>query len=129
MTDSKTVSTLKPARIEPGGFRQLGPLNSVIAKIGAKTIRAPRFALLNVLGQHHLLFLTWLPYSCLLLAGASCPAQDAELVILRVGHLRDCSTNCSSTADSPAAAVSTSPRRQRFSKGRTPRDSPISSAY
>jgi AhpD family alkylhydroperoxidase len=84
------VSTLEPARIEPGGFRQLGPLNWVIAKIGAKTIRAPRFTLLNVLGQHHLLFLTWLPYSCLLLGRGKLSRQDAELVILRVGHLRDC---------------------------------------
>ena len=54
--DSGIVNTIEPARIEPGGFRELGPLNWVIAKIGAKTIRAPRFTLFNVLGQHHLLF-------------------------------------------------------------------------
>jgi alkylhydroperoxidase family enzyme len=80
-----------PARIEPGGFRELGPVNWAIAKLGARTIRAPRFALMNVLGQHKLLFLAWLPYSGMLLGLLSkLPVHDAEVVILRVGHLRDC---------------------------------------
>ena len=88
MPDSGIVNTIEPARIEPGGFRELGPLNWVIAKIGAKTIRAPRFTLFNVLGQHHLLFLTFLPYSGMLLGRSKLGLKDAELVILRVGHLR-----------------------------------------
>jgi alkylhydroperoxidase family enzyme len=80
-----------PARIEPGGFRELGPINWAIAKLGARTIRAPRFTLFNVLGQHKLLFLAWLPYSAVLLGLFSkLPVRDAEVVILRVGHLRDC---------------------------------------
>lgn len=85
------VSALEPARIAPGGFRELGPVNWAIAKLGARAIRAPRFTLMNVLGQHKLLFLAWLPYSGLLLGPlGKIPRQDAELVILRVGHLRDC---------------------------------------
>ena len=83
------MNTIEPARIEPGGFRELGPINWVIAKIGARAIRAPRFPLFNVLGQHHLLFLTWLPFSGKLLDGGKLALKDAELVILRVGHLRD----------------------------------------
>ena len=80
-----------PARIEPGGFRELGPLGWLIAKIGARGIRRPRFSLLNVLGQHKLLFLAWLPYSGMLLGLLSkLPVKDAEVVILRVGHLRNC---------------------------------------
>ena len=80
-----------PARIEPGGFRELGPLNWAIAKAGARGIRRPRFSLMNVLGQHKLLFLTWLPYSGMLLGVLSkLPVRDAEVVILRVAHLRDC---------------------------------------
>ena len=80
-----------PARIEPGGFRELGPLGWLIAKIGARGIRRPRFSLLNVLGQHKLLFLAWLPYSAMLLGLLSkLPVKDAEVVILRVGHLRNC---------------------------------------
>lgn len=79
-----------PARIPPGGFRELGPINWAIAKLGARTIRAPRFSLFNVLGQHKLLFLAWLPYSGVLLGLFSkLPVKDAEIVILRVGHLRD----------------------------------------
>ncbi|WNG93404.1 carboxymuconolactone decarboxylase family protein [Mycobacterium sp. ITM-2016-00318] len=80
-----------PARIEPGGFRELGPVNWAIAKLGARAIRAPRFSLVTVLGQHKLLFLAWAPYSAMLLGMLSkLPVRDAEVVILRVGHLRDC---------------------------------------
>lgn len=78
------------ARIPPGGFRELGPLNWAIAKIGARGIRAPKFHLFNVLGQHRLLFLAWLPFSGYLLYAGKLDRKDAELVILRVGHLRNC---------------------------------------
>jgi AhpD family alkylhydroperoxidase len=78
-------------RIAPGGFRELGPLNWVIAKAGARAIRAPRFSLFTVLGQHRLLFLAFLPYSGVLLGSlGKLTRQDAEIVILRVGHLREC---------------------------------------
>jgi AhpD family alkylhydroperoxidase len=79
-----------PARIPPGGFRELGPVNWAIAKIGARGIRRPRFALMNVLGQHRTLFLAWLPLSIHLLAVGKLSRRDAEFVILRIGHLRDC---------------------------------------
>jgi alkylhydroperoxidase family enzyme len=89
MTD--TGKDVEPARIPPGGFRELGPINWAIAKLGARAIRAPRFGLFNVLGQHRLLFLAWLPYSGMLLGILSkLSVKDAEVVILRVGHLRDC---------------------------------------
>ena len=52
-----------PARIPPGGFRELGPVNWVIAKVGARAIRAPGSRLFDVLGQHRLLFPAWLPFS------------------------------------------------------------------
>jgi alkylhydroperoxidase family enzyme len=85
------VSSIEPARITPGGFKELGPVNWAIAKIGARAIRAPRFSLFNVLGQHRLLFLAWLPFSGMLLGFLSkLPVRDAETVILRVGHLRNC---------------------------------------
>lgn len=84
------MTETQPARIAPGGFRELGPLGWVIAKLGARTIRAPRFSLFTVLGQHKLLFLAWLPFGGALLGLASkLPATDTELVILRVGHLRN----------------------------------------
>jgi AhpD family alkylhydroperoxidase len=79
-----------PARIPPGGFRELGPINWAIAKLGARAIRAPKFHLFNVLGQHRLLFLAWLPFSGMLLSFGKLSRKDVELVILRVGHLRAC---------------------------------------
>lgn len=79
-----------PARIPPGGFKDLGPLNWVIAKVGAKGIRRPRFSLMNVLGRHRSLFLVWLPLSAYLLYAGKLSRHDAEVVILRVGHLRGC---------------------------------------
>ncbi len=79
-----------PARIPPGGFKELGPINWGIAKLGARGIRAPRFSLFNVLGQHRLLFPVWLPLSGYLLYAGKLSRRDAETVILRVGHLREC---------------------------------------
>ncbi|MDP9166375.1 MAG: carboxymuconolactone decarboxylase family protein, partial [Actinomycetota bacterium] len=71
-------------------FRELGPIGWVAARAGAKAIRAPRFHLFDTLGQHRLLFIAWLPFSGVLLKWGKLPARDTELVILRVGHLRDC---------------------------------------
>ena len=79
-----------PARIPPGGFKDLGPVNWTIAKVGARGIRRPRFSLMNVLGRHKLLFLVWLPLSGYLLYAGKLSRHDAEVVILRVGHLRGC---------------------------------------
>jgi AhpD family alkylhydroperoxidase len=62
----------------------------VIARGAARIIRAPRFSLVQVLGQHRLLFLLWGPSALMLLAFGKLPRRDAELVILRIGHLRDC---------------------------------------
>jgi AhpD family alkylhydroperoxidase len=77
-------------RIDPGGLRELGPINWAIAKITARTVRVPQMHLFTVLGQHGQLFLAWLPVSSVLLYRGKLSKQDTELVILRVGHLRDC---------------------------------------
>ena len=76
-------------RIPPGGRRELGLLNWGIARLGARTIRAPHMHLFEVLGQHRLLFLSFLPYSHVLLNMGKLSKRDKELVILRVGHLRE----------------------------------------
>ena len=76
-------------RIPPGGRRELGLINWGIARAGARSIRAPQMNLFNVLGQHKLLFLSFLPYSGVLLNWGKLPKRDKELVILRVGHLRN----------------------------------------
>jgi alkylhydroperoxidase family enzyme len=78
-----------PARIPPGGRRELGLVNWIIARFAARSIRAPEMHLFTTLGQHKLLFLSFLPYSGVLLNWGTLPKRDKELVILRVGHLRD----------------------------------------
>ena len=75
-------------RIPAGGFRELGPINWVLAKSAARTVRAPKMHLFATLGQHKRLFLSMMPYSAVLLRGRL-PLVDTELVILRVAHLRN----------------------------------------
>jgi AhpD family alkylhydroperoxidase len=76
-------------RIPPSGFRQLGPINWVIAKLAARQVRAPEMHLFTTLGQRQLLFWAWAVYGTRLLSGRL-PRVDTELVILRVAHLRTC---------------------------------------
>lgn len=78
----------EPARVPSGGRRELGPLNWIISRIAARSIRAPQMHLFTTLGRHRLLFLAFLPYSGVLLNWGKLPKRDKELVILRVGHLR-----------------------------------------
>lgn len=76
-------------RVTPGGRRELGIINWAIARAAARQIRAPQMHLFTVLGQHRWLFRTFLPYSGLLLGGGKLSKRDKEVVILRVGRLRD----------------------------------------
>jgi 4-carboxymuconolactone decarboxylase len=77
------------SRIPSGGFRELGLINWLVAKVGARALRLPEMHLFTTLGQHKRLFWTWVPYSAALLLGRL-PRADRELVILRVAHLRSC---------------------------------------
>ena len=77
-------------RIPPSGFRQLGPINWVIAKLAARQVRAPEMHLFTTLGQRRLLFWAWSIYGTPAVDAGDCPRIDTELVILRVAHLRAC---------------------------------------
>jgi AhpD family alkylhydroperoxidase len=93
MTGSKSEAageSAMPRIPSSGSLRELGPIGWVIAKVFTRVIRAPRFHLLDTLGQHERLFLAWLPLSGMLLLWGKLSRRDAELVILRVGHLRGC---------------------------------------
>ena len=76
-------------RIPSGRFRELGPVNWVVAKLGARTMRVPEMHLFTTLGQRQMLFWAWAIYGARLLRGRL-PRVDTELVILRVAHLRSC---------------------------------------
>ena len=76
-------------RIPSGRFRELGPINWVLAKSAARTVGAPEMHLFTTLGQRQGLFWAWSIYAGRLLRGRL-TAADTELVILRVAHLRSC---------------------------------------
>jgi AhpD family alkylhydroperoxidase len=81
----------EPARVPASSdLRDVGVVNWVICRLGARGIRAPQFHLFNALASHKALFWTWLPFSGVLLYWGRLSRRDAELVILRVGHLRNC---------------------------------------
>jgi alkylhydroperoxidase family enzyme len=85
--DAERRLSQEVGRVPAGGFRELGPINWILARSAARTVRAPRMHLFATLGQHKRLFLSMMPYSALLLRGRL-PRVDTELVILRVAHLR-----------------------------------------
>lgn len=77
-------------RIQPGGFRELGPLNWAFCKLAGRLTGVPQVHLFTTLGQHKRLFQAWLPFAGVLLGFGALPRRDTELVILRVGHRRSC---------------------------------------
>jgi AhpD family alkylhydroperoxidase len=78
------------ARVPPGGFRELGPLNWAFTKLAARVQRVPQAHLFTTLGQHRRLFWPWLSLGAVLLGLGKLRRRDTELVILRVAHLRGC---------------------------------------
>jgi AhpD family alkylhydroperoxidase len=85
------VEPVEPSRVPVSrSLRDVGPVNWLICQLGARGIRAPHFHLFNALARHPLLFWSWLPSSGVLLYWGKLSRHDAEVVILRVGHLRDC---------------------------------------
>ena len=84
-------SELEPARVPVSSdLRDVGPLGWAVCRLGARGIRAPQFHLFNAMARHGVLMWSWLPFSGVLLYWGRLSRRDAEIVILRVGHLRDC---------------------------------------
>jgi AhpD family alkylhydroperoxidase len=76
-------------RVAPGGRREIGLVNSVIALIArrvAHTRRPPR--VFTTLARHRRVFRAWLRFAGRLMPGGTLPRAHTELVILRV------SVNC-----------------------------------
>jgi AhpD family alkylhydroperoxidase len=55
---SSASETGQAGRIPSGGLRELGLVNWVLAKFGARTVRAPEMHLFTTLGWHKRLFWT-----------------------------------------------------------------------
>ena len=77
-------------RIQPGGFRELGLPGWLLCKLLARASGVSQAHLFTTIGQHKRLFWTWLPFSGMLLGPGRLARADAELVILRVAHMRGC---------------------------------------
>lgn len=71
------------------GPRDLGIANWVFCRLAARRQRVPQAHLFTTLGQHRRLMWSWLPFGGMLLSGGKLAKRETELVILRVGHLRD----------------------------------------
>lgn len=80
---------MTPRIPEAPGLRDLGVANWLVCKVIALRQHVPRAHLFTTLGQHKRLMWSWLPFGGVLMRGGKFSARDTELVILRVGHLRD----------------------------------------
>lgn len=79
----------EPTRVPPGGRRELGLFGWLICKLAARIWAVPEIHLFTVFGQHRRLFWAWAPFGGVLLRRGRLPRRDTEMVILRVGHLRN----------------------------------------
>lgn len=78
------------ARVTPGGRKELGLVNWLIARSAAAKIQGGgEMHLFTVLGQHRWLFRAFWLYSGQLLGRGKLGLSDKELVVLRVAHLRN----------------------------------------
>lgn len=84
------AANMTAPRIQPGRLRELGLIGWLLCKLLARRSGVPEAHLFTTLGQHKRLFLTWLPFAGMLLGPGRLARADAELVILRVAHLREC---------------------------------------
>ena len=82
-------SVLQP-RVAPGDRRAVGLLTWVIAGVSGRVTGTSRPNIFLVLGRHRRLFRGWLHFAGRLMPGGQLPRREAELVILRVAHLRRC---------------------------------------
>lgn len=78
------------ARIAPGRFKQLGPINWVIWRVLSTAARTKDAHLFSTLGHTRGLFRGWLHYSGKLMPGGKISRHETELIILRIAHQRDC---------------------------------------
>lgn len=76
-------------RVEPGTFRQIGPRAWLLAHGGGLVNRIEPLEIFLVLGKHRPLFRAWLAFARRLMPFGKLPRREAEIVILRVAHLRD----------------------------------------
>jgi AhpD family alkylhydroperoxidase len=77
-------------RIAPGGRREIGLVNSGIARLAGLATRSRPPHIFTTLGRHRRLFRRWLWFAGALMPRGKLPREETELVILRVAHNTGC---------------------------------------
>jgi AhpD family alkylhydroperoxidase len=77
-------------RIAPGGRRELGLVNTGIARLAGIATRGRPPHIFTTLGRHRGLFRRWLWFAGALMPGGKLPRDETELLILRVAHNTGC---------------------------------------
>ncbi|SNS63212.1 carboxymuconolactone decarboxylase family protein [Rhodococcoides kyotonense] len=77
-------------RIQPGSFKDLGPINWVLWRVLSKVAGTPNAHLFSTVGRTKGLFRGWLFFSGRMMPGGRIPPRETELVINRIAYLRDC---------------------------------------
>jgi AhpD family alkylhydroperoxidase len=90
VNSSDAAPGVSSPRVPSGDRRQLGVLGWLFCTLSARLWRVPELHLFTVLAQHRRLFWSWAPFNGMLLYRGRLPKRDTEVVILRVGHVRDC---------------------------------------
>ena len=80
----------KPPRISPGGRAELGSFTWGMLWLVGKRFKGPMPNIMLVLGRHRKMFAPWLWFASRLMPYGTMPAEDSELVILRVGARCNC---------------------------------------
>ena len=73
-------------RIEPGGRREIGLVNTAIARAAGARLRTGPPNIFTTLGRHRGLFRRWLVFASGLMPRGKLPRDETELLILRVAH-------------------------------------------
>ncbi|WP_420099897.1 carboxymuconolactone decarboxylase family protein [Corynebacterium sp.] len=70
------------------GVRELGVVNHLVARIGARVQGTETMGVFSTIGRARRLFKTWLVYSATMMPFGYLSRKETELVILRVAHLK-----------------------------------------
>lgn len=78
------------ARIRPGDRREIGLVNTWIARLIGLSTGGPPPRLFTTLARHRRLYRKWLRFAGALMPGGRLPRADSEVLILRTAHNCDC---------------------------------------
>jgi len=81
---------LERPRIPPGTRREIGVVNSLIARLLGRVAGTGPPNVFTTLARNRRLFWRWLVFAGGLMPGGRLPRADTELIILRVAHLCGC---------------------------------------